>query len=623
MPKNILKHTTRGGQVILHNLRMIGQVLYKVMIWTLPSWLLASVAWFYCITDVQQRYIGEQWLSAQFYLFVDGKKHWQKFIKEDGYSIVVYSSQLIDAPFVNEALDVLIDKAKHAVYVGFFGYLCVVISVLIWLRRRGDKHSQSKHIKGDYLADVLDVKTIMRSKKVEAQLVIGKEKLPLPLFSETQHYLFHGTTGSGKSTGIKELLNQIRTRGERAIIYDKSCNLVEEFYQPAVDKIMNPFDERGASWSIWKECRDKAEFESYAAAQIPMPLSTQDPFWVNASRTIFAAAAFRMRDEKNPKILPLLRNLLAADLNELQSLLKGTVAETLISEKTEKTAISIKSVLATYLKSLCYIKDDDNPFSIREWIQNDQANSWLFISSLGNKHEVVKPLITAWLDIAINELLSLSKNASRRIWIILDEVTSLHQLPYLKSGLSEARKFGGCFVLGLLSSAELADVYGHNGAKAISTLLNTRFMFRQPDPEIAMWSAKNLGTTTQEEVREGFSYGANTIRDGVSVNRDERTKPVVTDSEIMCLDNLACYARLPGQYPIIKLTFPYIKRVALNKDFIPRQFDQDDLRGEVLGMMDAMDTKSNTSAQEPKKSNNKKAKTLKTLDREVSHVFDD
>ncbi len=67
-----------------------------------------------------------------------------------------------------------------------------------------------------------------------------------------------------------------------------------------------------------------------------MPVSTQDPFWVNAARTIFAAAAYRLRKEKNPKILPLLRYLLTADIQELQSLLKGTEAETLISEKTEK-----------------------------------------------------------------------------------------------------------------------------------------------------------------------------------------------------------------------------------------------------------------------------------------------
>ncbi|MBS0351632.1 MAG: type IV secretion system DNA-binding domain-containing protein [Proteobacteria bacterium] len=60
-------------------------------------------------------------------------------------------------------------------------------------------------------------------------------------------------------------------------------------------------------------------------------------------------------------------------------------------------------MLATYLKSLCYIHDQDNPFSIRQWIQQDQLQEWLFISSLGGRHESLKPLITAWPDIAILE----------------------------------------------------------------------------------------------------------------------------------------------------------------------------------------------------------------------------
>ena len=59
---------------------------------------------------------------------------------------------------------------------------------------------------------------------------------------------------------------------------------------------------RGATWSLWQECRDKSDFENLAAALIPMAVNTQDPFWINAVRAIFAAAAYRMRHEKNRKI---------------------------------------------------------------------------------------------------------------------------------------------------------------------------------------------------------------------------------------------------------------------------------------------------------------------------------
>ncbi len=42
---------------------------------------------------------------------------------------------------------------------------------------------------------------------------------------------------------------------------------------------------------------------------------------------------------------------------------------------------------------------------------------------------------------------------------------------------------------------------------------------------MAQWSSKNLGEMVIEDVREGVSYGANTIRDGVSIQRVEMTKP--------------------------------------------------------------------------------------------------
>ncbi len=111
---------------------------------------------------------------------------------------------------------------------------------LLWLSRRGHLQSQPKHLKGDYLGSIREAKHILQARKEASSLVLGNEKLPLPLNCELQHFLFHGTTGSGKSSGIRELLTQIRARGDRALIYDKSCNFVEEFYDASGDILMNP-----------------------------------------------------------------------------------------------------------------------------------------------------------------------------------------------------------------------------------------------------------------------------------------------------------------------------------------------------------------------------------------------
>ncbi len=601
LKKERMKQITRGGQVILHNLRMIAQVLQKVALWLLPVGLLAAIGWVFLITHPDDRSIGRQWLLAEFHLFFNNSHFRQTFAFPSGQTMKATVGQILSAPFVQESVAQLQAAACHSLWVGLIVWVLSIIGVLIWLKRRGQAYTANKPLKGDQLCDAAVVrKQIMAQSKSPDRdfLVFGRERLPLPPSAELQHILVHGTTGTGKSTVIKELLDHIRRRGERAIVYDKSCSLVSQFYQPEKDKLLNPLDQRGADWNIWRECRDKTDYENLAAALIPMTATAQDPFWINAARTIFAAAASRLHQHTNPRILPLLKTLLTANVGQLQELLKGTEAESLMSEKTEKTAISIKSVLATYLKSLCYIRDINNPFSIRQWIHDDQAKQWLFISSTGDRHESLKPLISAWLDIAINALLSLPENPKRRIWVILDELGSLQQLPYLTSALAEARKFGGCFVIGVQSAAQLAKTYGFEGGREISSLLNTRFIFRAPDPEIAQWSSKNLGETLIEEVREGISYGANTIRDGVSIQKVEVQKPVVSPSEILQLNNLMCYVRVPGAYPITLLHMEPLNREASEDGFILRSFEPDPLLRE-MEKLSAVGDGSGNSASSP------------------------
>lgn len=570
MSQDSIKHYTRGGQITLHNIRMFTQITNKVTLATAILFFLVagSIAWM--TISEYERYVYGKYLWSTVIPLLEEKSE-TDFIQPNGSTIRVKYVDITNANLIKKVNQNIYAKVEHAILIGFLFSFITMVGISFWLRKRGKSQTEEVPIKGDEIASKEITRLRIRKEKLESDLSLGG--LPLVKNSETAHLFFHGTVGSGKSNAIKELLDQIRRRGDRAIIYDKSCNFLEEFYYTNVDVLLNPLDVRGRHWPLWLECRDSADFDSYAAAQIPMPLSTQDPFWIHAARTIFSAAAFEMRHDPNRSIIKLLRYLLTADLEVLQKYLKGTEAETLVSDKIEKTAISIKSVLATYLKSMKYIQDEDNPFSIREWIQNEKANNWLFITSLADRHETLKPLISAWLDIAVNALMSLPPSQDRRIWLILDELPSLQQLPYLTSTLSESRKFGGCIVIGAQNYAQIEKIYGQSGAREISALLNTRFMFRQPDPDMAKWSAANFGESITYEVREGISYGANSMRDGISINRIETRKPLVSYSEIMSLANLHAFARLPGKFPVSPVDFKYTQRQKRNAGFILRHID--------------------------------------------------
>ena len=57
-----------------------------------------------------------------------------------------------------------------------------------------------------------------------------------------------GTTGSGKTVLISELVAQIRDKGERCVVYDKMGSYTRSFFDPARDVLLNPLDARAPRW---------------------------------------------------------------------------------------------------------------------------------------------------------------------------------------------------------------------------------------------------------------------------------------------------------------------------------------------------------------------------------------
>ncbi|MEK8719174.1 type IV secretion system DNA-binding domain-containing protein, partial [Escherichia coli] len=70
---------------------------------------------------------------------------------------------------------------------------------------------------------------------------------------------------------------------------------------------------------------------------------------------------------------------------------------------------------------------------------------------------------------------------------------TLHKLPDLVEILPEARKFGGCYVFGIQSYAQLEDIYGEKAAATLFDVMNTRAFFRSPSHKIAEFAAGEIG----------------------------------------------------------------------------------------------------------------------------------
>jgi type IV conjugative transfer system coupling protein TraD len=438
----------------------------------------------------------------------------------------------------------------------------VVIGIFWYIGRVGKKASEDEVTGGRILEDNPKViARLMRRRGTASHIVI--DGLPIVKDSEIQNFGMHGTVGTGKSTLMRKKLLRLREAGVPVIIYDKGNTFVEEFYDESIDIILNPMDRRCANWDMWAECPTLPDLEAVTETLIPMG-NSGDPFWQGSARTIFAEGAEQMRGDKKRTYNSFLRTLLAIKLDKLRDFLAGTPASTLVDGSIEKTAISIRSVLTNYVKSLRYLQGIDRggkkPFTIREWMQGNsdkKRSGWLFITSNQRHHESLKPLISMWLGIASGNLLSLHENRYRRVWFFYDELPSLHKLPNLPYIIAEARKYGGCFVLGFQSYAQLEETYGPKFAAAIYDLLNTKFFFRSPSAAIAKFVEEDIGQTVRRRFSEQTSFGTDEVRDGISYGKDEERVSIVSYSDVQGLEDLQCFVTLPGNYPVVRLRLKY------------------------------------------------------------------
>ena len=106
---------------------------------------------------------------------------------------------------------------------------------------------------------------------------------------------------------------------------------------------------------------------------------------------------------------------------------------------------------------------------------------------------------------------------------MVDELSAFQYLSSLPLALAELRKYGGCIMAGIQGMPQISDLYGNAGSQAILDLFNTFIFFRSTDPQTTSWISKVLGEKDETEIVENLSYGANTIRDGVSLNQQTHT----------------------------------------------------------------------------------------------------
>ena len=472
----------------------------------------------------------------------------------------------------------MIDDLLDAALLGFGIALGVVAVALAALHYAGGRLKRGRYLRGGELVSARQLRRRVAPLRTRLRRRFGRSAdrpyriagIPWPERAETRHTIVSGTTGSGKTVLIADLVEQIRERGERCVLYDKMGSYTETFFDPGRDVLLNPLDARAPRWSPFLEARHARDFDTMAAALIPRQKDAADPFWITAARQLFShgAAVFWKQGETRNRVL--VEHLLKTSLDTLAGAMEGTVAQSIVDPANPKTALSVRAMLTASIGALELLPDEGPPFSIRDWIEDDGGSGFLFLTSRGDQHASLRGLISTWLEIAVNALLSLPRDDGRRIWIVLDELPTLHQVPSLRPGLAESRQFGGCFVLGVQVFSALRDLYGRDGAETVSGLCGTRVVLAAPDRDTAEWSAESLGRAEVEEMAESVNYGAETPRGGVTLGARRVLRPLVLPAEVARLDSLAGYLKFPGAWPVARIRLRYRQRPKVAERFVPR-----------------------------------------------------
>jgi len=547
----------QGGQIAAHTIRMTNQVVKTSFTVSLSLSLV---------------YFAYQ--SIQLPLF-----YWKAGIYHLVSSLFSNSKIPVDSTFWSQLTNKVVQASKvdvpakqlHELTLNYSAFLqsfildrlietaivfviALILSYLIFVTI-GKKSQKKQLVSGKSLIDPRKLSFKLKLSRKASDLKIGK--LNLVKGSETRHILVTGSTGSGKTNCFFHFLNQIRERKNRAIIIDTTGVFVEKYYREGKDILLNPFDPRGVKWSPWIECREKSDFDNLSKSLIPDTYSQSDAFWQNSAQIVLSTILEKTNlTKRNSDIV---KWILCSDLKSLSEFVAGTQASSLINMDSEKTAGSIRAVASNYLKCFQYLEDTQDPFSIRNWVEKESGDGWLFLATTPLKRSVVCPLLSSWYTVASNSLRSLSIDLKRRLWFVIDELPSLQRLFELEIFLSESRKYGGCGLISLQAFSQLEAIYGRAVANTIVANCMTKFVFNEGDMKIAKEISTIFGEIEYNEYNQSLSYGANEIRDGVNLSLNNKIRPNVTSSELASLKPNHAFVKLPGDYPITKIKLPLAK----------------------------------------------------------------
>ncbi|HXP63882.1 MAG TPA: type IV secretion system DNA-binding domain-containing protein [Steroidobacteraceae bacterium] len=387
-----------------------------------------------------------------------------------------------------------------------------------------------------------------RSRSLGADAAITLAGVAIPAMDEAKHFKLIGTTGTGKSTAVQEILSAALARGDRAVIADPDGGYLRRFHQEdRGDIILNPFDERSVKWDLFKEIRNPYDVEQLARSLIP-DHEGPDRSWRGYARTFFAAVTRQAHNAGISDVGELYRLLVIADSSELRGLVRGTPAQPFLEEQNSRMFDSIRSVASSAVGALDYVaQQKSSGFSVRDWV-DDEKPGVLFMPYKAGQIAALRSSISAWMRLAIFETMDQGDQSEgkARLWFVVDELDALGQIDGLKDALARLRKFNGRCVLGFQSLAQVSSTYGQGDAHTIVENCSNTLILRCSASEgggTARFASQLIGEREVLRTTESTSRRATEVMGSVSRSRHFTVESAVLPSQVEQLPDLTGYLK--------------------------------------------------------------------------------
>ncbi len=396
--------------------------------------------------------------------------------------------------------------------------------------------------------------------------VLGKNQMVrVPRRRESSHFLIMGDRGGGKSTLIRQILIQIKQRGETAIVYDPQREYTPQFYwSERGDVILNPLDARMPYWNPANEARNEPEALTLAASLFPNQDNTKGPREIFAHLLTYGPTpdelAWWMSHEE-----------------EVDRRVKGTEIASAIAVTAPGQREGVMAELKRVAKALKLLPGEEEAkrrWSTLEW--SKERKGWLFLTNTKTTRERLLPLTSLWIDLLVLRLMeegmgNYAHAGPRPVWFVLDELAWLQKLPQLHAAVTQGRKSNNPVVLGFEGRSQLEALYGDE-AEAMLSQPATKIFLRTGEPGGAKWISETIGEVEIEQLHKSPRSG-DFPHDPRSKNYqvERRVEPLVTASEITRLGEQRGYFKSGNL--VVRLSFPYIDLPATQPGLIPRAMD--------------------------------------------------